>query len=89
MSVWNIRVTKEMRRVLAQYRIAVEELKKAPTEAHVRFWEKEIERLRANLMSIMDWSVGDIVISNPGRGVFFIEPEEDRETDAPTAKGAK
>lgn len=89
MSVWNIRVTKEMRRVLAQYRIAVEELKKAPTEAHVRFWEKEIERLRANLMSIMDWSVGDIVISNPGREVYFIEPDADREADAPTAKGVK
>jgi len=89
MSVASIRVTKEIRRVLAQYRIAVEELKKAPTEAHVRFWEKEIDRLRANLMSIMDWSLGDIVISDPGRGVFFIEPEEDSETDVLTAKGVK
>jgi len=75
--------------VLAQYRLAVEELKKAPTEAHIRFWEKEIDRHRANLMDILDWCLGDLVISNPGRGVFFIEPEEDSETDVLTAKGVK
>lgn len=77
MSVTTIRVTEEMKRVVAQYRIAVEGLMKATTEAHTLFWEKEMNRHRANLMSIVDGRLGDIEIPVPRCEVIFTEPTEE------------
>lgn len=76
MSVTTIRVTEEMKRVVAQYRIAVEALMQATNEAHIRFWEQELNRHRANLMSIVDSRLGDIEVPVPRCEVIFTEPEE-------------
>ena len=78
-SVTTIRVTEEMKRVVAQYRIAVEALMQATTEAHIRFWEKELDRHRASLMNIVDGRLGDIEIPMPRRGVIFTEPDTEEE----------
>jgi len=82
-SVTSIRVTEEMKQAVAQYRIAAEAHKRATNEAHIRFWEQEMNRHRANLMSIMDGRLGDIEIPNPRRRrrVFFIEPDVDSATE--------
>lgn len=83
-SVTTIRVTEEIRRVVAQYRIAVEAHMRATTEAHTLFWEKEMDRHRANLMSIVNGRLGDITIPIPRSGVFFTDPEGNITIAGPT-----
>lgn len=75
----SLRVTEEMKREVAYYRLACEAHADSDTEAHAKFWEREMDRCRANLMDIMSLRLGKIVLpaSPSGCDVFFVRPGEE------------